>query len=278
MAQLVQLKNRIRAVETIKKITHAMRLIAMSTNARLKHRQLMLIEYRTELSRLLAALLATYPVSESQHASHKDLIVVISSQKGLCGTFNSSLFKFTDKQLPQLPNADYITIGKKAHDYIHTRHLPIIRNLRSLSVSSLATVTHDLYKVVNELQGQYSSVRIISNLPVSFFLQQPTITQLLPVAEPTASDTPINFEDYIWPVAPEEIIKSLQAQYIESNIQTVLYQSLIAETAARFQSMDSANRNAIDLLDTMHRQYNKLRQAKITKELIELTAGFTQQQ
>ncbi|MCL4380226.1 F0F1 ATP synthase subunit gamma [Candidatus Dependentiae bacterium] len=280
MAQLVQLKSRIKAVETIKKITHAMRLIAMSSHARLKNREALLVEYRQELSTLLASLLAktNHHDTQSQHiASSRELLVVISSHKGLCGTFNSALCKYVDKHFAKSTIIDCITIGKRADDHIKAIGLPIVRNLPSLSASSLAIVTHDLHKLITELQSQYHAVNVVSNIPVSFFVQRPTVTHLLPVP---AIDTTsaLDLDRYIWPVTPEVVVTALMDQYIASNIQTILYQSLIAETAARFQSMDSANRNAVDLLQLMQRQYNKLRQAKITKELIELTSGFIQQQ
>lgn len=280
MAQLVQLKSRIKAVETIKKITHAMRLIAMSSHARLKNREALLVSYRQELSTLLATLLLQHsqPLNTGVNpAAGRDLVVVISSHKGLCGTFNSSLCKYVDRHLGNSTHTDFVTIGKRADECIKNLGFPIVRNLPSLSTHSLPTVTHDLHQIINKVQSQYRSVQVISNIPVSFFIQRPTTTQLLPVPALDAATNTLDIDTYTWPIAPEVLITGLMDQYITSNIQTLLYQSLIAETAARFQSMDNANRNAIDLLQSMHRQYNKLRQAKITKELIELTSGFMQQ-
>ena len=121
----------------------------------------------------------------------------------------------------------------------------------------------------------FTSVTIISNTFKSFFVQKPTITQLIPfdqkkiiaLVEPPA-------EGYLWDEQPDKILDKLAAHYIEAQLQHLVFQSLLSEHAARFISMDNSTRNANSLLETTKLEYNKLRQAKITTEITELSGSF----
>jgi F-type H+-transporting ATPase subunit gamma len=130
----------------------------------------------------------------------------------------------------------------------------------------------------------YSSVKILSNELKTFFYQKPRLIQLIPIDSDQENlpentldnnnNTAFSSQDYFWSQKAEEILDKLAPQYIASNVNSFLIESLLAEQAARFLSMDTATRNAKKLLEETTLQYNKLRQAKITKELTELATNF----
>lgn len=140
---------------------------------------------------------------------------------------------------------------------------------------TLTNITDILTSFVTSNAQNYKEIIIISNEPKTFFTQKPTKTLLLPMQPIKNNQT--SLDAYIWPEDQDTILKMLTKLYLTVSIEAILFSSLVSEQAARFHSMDSATRNAEDLLEIMRRDYNKLRQAKITKELLELTSSFERQ-
>ncbi len=278
MSQLVQFRQRIQAVETIKKITQAMRLIAMSGHARLKNREHYLNHFSQEIADLthLIQHANTDVLTEKKHGQKK-LYVIVTSQKGLCGNFNNSLLSFANTLQETLKNSDIISVGKSARNYCSEHKLSTIRIYEGLALSTLSVLSDQISKQIQKNWFSYDEVIFIRNKPVSFFVQKPeAVTLSISKQQKSSQEAQTRVEAYHWPIAPKEILQELHSVYIRISVETFLFQSLLAEQAARFQSMDSATRNAESLLETMKRHYNKLRQAKITKELIELSAGAQQ--
>lgn len=283
MAQLIQLTHRIRAVDTIKKITHATRLVAMSAHTRLAHKEPLLTHYRTEVQRLLNHMLGgNQNAQESLFSiapdSPRTLIFLVGSQKGLCGTFNVGLFKSFEYHFTQLQkNGDVIVIGKKAQEYVNRRTITPKEIFNNLTTATLPTITELVTQLMVKEAHNYKKIVFFSNQPQTFFSQKIVQTTILPLellAQNTKNQELLS-EEYIWEEPQEAILPTLAKLYLQVTIQSLLFSSLVAEQAARFQSMDSATRNAEDLLETMRRDYNKLRQAKITKELLELASSMS---
>jgi len=156
-----------------------------------------------------------------------------------------------------------------------------------LKISSLAQISLKIFNFISLNQHNYQAINSYSNQSETFFLNQPIKTQIYPIAtkqnktKKTAAaiitpETALidHSDEYLWAVAPQELYHYLLNRYLSYIVQSILFESLLAEQAARFRSMDAANRNASDLLEASYRDYNKLRQYKITKELIELSAAF----
>lgn len=279
MSQLIQLNQRIKAVETIYKVTHATRLIAMSAHTRLASREPFLVHYREEVKKLFSQTLATNHNLRDQFIQTNPqapgaLIIVIGSQRGFCGSFNSGLCKFFEFHLAQFgTQSTYISIGKKATDLLVKTGIRPAETLSNLSSTTLPAVADVLTNIIMRSAQNYQSITVLANAPKTFFSQRPAQTVILPLPQiPTVSSTLA--DDYVWQEPPEIVLKELFQLYIHVSIQSLLFSSLVAEQAARFQSMDSATRNAQDLLEVMRRDYNKLRQTKITKELLELSGSF----
>jgi F-type H+-transporting ATPase subunit gamma len=281
MAHLIHMRQRIKAIETIKKITHAMRLISMSNHARFKNKDASLKTYTQALNKLFHIVKKHAPSWHNEivypHGNHKKtLIVLVGSQKGLCGTFNSALFKMFQAYMTKHPvhNPHYIAVGKRAVDFItsYTAAHPgtLVALYPEFSGTTLSTLIAKIAHEIIESNRGYTHVLIASNKPKTFFVQKAEITLLIPFAT-HAEQAADNNHEYDWQQSPETLLDTLVHQCITASLQTLLFQSLLAEHAARFLSMDTSTRNAETLLEETELLYNKLRQAKITKELTELT-------
>lgn len=316
MSKLIQIRQRIKAIETIKKVTHAMRLISMSTHSRLRGKQDPLGIYRASINQLFAKLQPLVPdwtnpiMYPTTHET--TLFILVGSQKGLCGTFNTHLFAKFIRIVEEdtSPNYQVITIGKQITDFYteHYRHQPV-KTFNDFSQRSMGFIADALINYIVQAPQPFSRVAVVSNEFTGFFIQKPRETNVIPfhyaAARPADTSTssvvngpsinkPVEVaspelnrraepegpdkrsrEGYLWYHDVKAILDMLAQQYIEAELQSLLYESLLAEHAARFISMDNATRNAEKLLEEAKSDYNKLRQAKITKELTELTSSFS---
>lgn len=288
MSQLIKMRQRIDAIATIKKITHATRLIAMSSHTRLASAEPAMTYYKDEIRRLFARLMDDQRVGDQRVGDQEEwlpvtahcssdapgsLIILIGSQKGFCGNFNISLFKFFEYQFHAITAADtVIALGKKAQDYLRKRSIKATDQFSRFNSKTISTIADLLVSHISAEATKYKQVVIISNESRSFFHQKPIKTVLLPMTPLATAES--DLDSYIWPESKDTLLHNVSRLYIQASIEALLFSSLVAEQAARFHSMDNATRNAKELLETLDRDYNKLRQAKITKELLELSGNF----
>ncbi len=282
MSKLIQMRQRIKAIETIKKITHAMRLISMSLHSRLKHKQATLIEYRDTISTLLAKVQQTVP--DWQHpimhptltSQQNPLIIVIGSQKGLCGNFNTMLFQLLSHEVAEYKTKPvFIAIGKRVVDFIQENHPEqLIFSFEEFTARNFLSIAQQLIDIIMQASPSYSSVVVFGNTFKGFFTQKPIFSSLIPFNPASIPKSEPPHEGYIWDQSSTTVLNFIAQQYITAQLQHMLFESLLSEHAARFLSMDSSTRNADKLLETTKLEYNKLRQAKITKELTELIGSF----
>ena len=286
MSQLIQMRRRIKTIETIRKITNAMRLIAMSGHSRLKRKEELVKIYNHQVEELYGQIRAQIPESYDPLARHisptaPELIILVGSQKGLCGNFNSNLFKLFEGYKQPGAHPHIIAIGKRAVDFVKDKKYgTLIQSVSKFNTMNIKEIVSLTSEMINNPNSRYSRVTIISNVLKTFFVQRPVISQLLPLItesaiiseESTQQAEVALFEDYVWEQTPQSIIKDLAYLYLEAKLHAILFQSLLSEQAARFVSMDSSTRNAEGLLELSKIQYNKLRQAKITKEINELVS------
>lgn len=283
MAHLIQIRQRIKAIETIKKITHAMRLISMSAHSHLKKNDAPLAIYTNTLHKLLDTASQCVPhwkneiLYPSETLAPKTLIIVVGSSKGLCGDFNSSLFRFFMRWQQQHPpiNPSYIVIGKKAIDHAKLSNITPLTTITHITLQSLPSTAKSITQEILHARPHYTQVILISNKMKSFFSRKPQAQTLIPLDTlENSSNSPHALPDYIWEQDPTRILDALAYQTLEATIYQLLFQSLLAEQSARFISMDSSTRNAETILEETRLLYNKLRQTKITTELSELTGNF----
>src|SRR5690606_21460458 len=172
MSKLIQMRNRIQTIETIRKVTDAMRIISMSAHSRLKSRQEPLSNYLQTLATLFAKVQRATPTWNHERlipTSKEDsnpLIILIGSQKGLCGGFNTFLSKYFNQYLSEHASAHYkyIALGKKAIDYLQNTHAErLIHSFPTLTIHNFLTVAHELTNLLMSETPQYTSVTIFSN-------------------------------------------------------------------------------------------------------------------
>jgi len=284
MAQLIQMRQRIKAIETIKKITHAMRLISMSMHSRLRHRAPLLENYQKEVSlmfdkvRFAATDWKNVIMQPDASPESNQLVILIGSQKGLCGNFNTSLFQLFQETFPEATLADIniITVGKHAVDYMNKRSAGrMVKTFSDFSSARLGIIAGRIVNSIAHAKKPYSSVVVVANALETFFIQRPQTTTVLPLKKEFPEKTDLTpKEAYTWEQSPHEILDDLALQYLTAHIHHLLFQSLLSEQASRFLSMDNSTRNAKQLLEDTQLLYNKMRQAKITRELTELSASF----
>lgn len=284
MSLLIQLRYRIRAIETIKKITHAMRLISMSARSRLKSKEDPLREYIRVSQQLITDVQKhapewCNPLIGAPDAPVNPLIILIGSQRGLCGNFNTILFHFFENEVINRPHRaggkiQIIPIGKKAINYIDTHPLyTIIETFPELHAKTIGTIASQVLEILKNHNPKFSEVAVFSNALKTFFVQKPQETQLIPFKKEYTSQAKPSPE-YYWEQSPHQLLDQLAYQTAQATLHYLMFQSLLAEHAARFISMDNATRNAQSLMEETQLQYNKLRQAKITKELSELASSI----
>lgn len=255
-----------------------MRLISMSSRLKMIKLSENLHFFRDEITPLLCSLEKLHSSIDENQSLHKNLLIVIGSEKGLCGNFNSIILNHFDLYLKKvdISTYDFITVGKQAGDYLTQKNIPIKARYNKFSPNQLDATANLLYEYLMKNKDQYATVTCLHNRSKTFFIQEPHEFQLLPVQPQTSCSTKksIVIEDYHWVQKPADVVLCIFKSFIKLNVLAVLSESIISEQSSRFLSMDSSTRNAENLLKKMNLEYNKIRQTKITKELTELISSF----
>jgi F-type H+-transporting ATPase subunit gamma len=267
-----------KAIRVIKKITHAMRLISMSAHTKLRKNISNLELIKNEITPILCQLYTSHPEAYemNQHARYENLYIVIGSEKGLCGNFNNILCSFLGQQLTaqEIKNSHFIVVGKKAKHYFEQNNIPVLVSFDKIQTSKVEEIASALFDFIESKYSDYKSIACIYNNPKTFFTVEAIKKVLIPVQPESCELNPRSLDSYVW-IQPEPAVASILFKtLLKTNIYTLLTQSMIAEQSSRFLSMDSSTRNADHLLKAMNLEYNKIRQARITREIIELIGSF----
>jgi F-type H+-transporting ATPase subunit gamma len=274
------MRQRLKAIGTIKKITSAMRLISRSFHTRMNKKKITLDYYNKGVKRLFTKLQKQSNQWDSElffpkKTRPKELYIIIGAQKGLCGNYNAELSYWIKKQHSIL-SARYVTlvaVGKKTQEELKKHNLSA-HVLEELKAGTLSLLTDTIVNLITNAKPHYSHVKLIYSAPESFFVHRFHTLQLIPfMQEPQAQDIE---NDTLWLNTPKTILDKLAHMTLHATLYETLFDSLLGEQSARFIAMDGATRNANSLLEAMKLEYNKLRQAKITKELTELTHNLQQ--
>ena len=280
MANLKEIRNRIASVSSTMQITSAMKMVSA---AKLKKAQDAITAMRpyanklTELIRGLSENLDSDGLSSyaDQREVKKVLLIAITSNRGLCGAFNSNIIKecaamiqgdYGDKQV------DIMTIGKKAYDLLNKNH-KVIENhsdiYDDLSFQNVAAIAEDLMKYFET--GQYDQIILLYNRFKNAATQIVTKEQFLPIV-PAEEDTDVA-TDFIFEPSSEEIVMQLIPKSLKTQLYKAIRDSYASEHGARMTAMHKATDNAAELKDELTLNYNKARQAAITNEILEIVGG-----
>ena len=282
MANLRDLVRRIQSVKGTQQITKAMKMVAA---AKLRRAQDAISEARPwaeTLSGVLANVAArtefSHPLLED-HEGERTWVVVVSSDKGLCGSFNTNILRAVEKDLEKerWPEVELAVVGRKASDYFRRRRWNLViddrETMSTLNAESGPLLGKRLIEAFTS--GEVDSVWLAYNSFVNMIRQDLVVDRLLPIEPPTVADEDVDEAqiDYLYEPDARTLLAELLPRHVETQVQRALLDSAAAEQAARMTSMDAATRNAGDMIDALTLLYNRTRQAAITKELIEIVSG-----
>ena len=289
MPNLKELKNRISSVKSTRKITSAMKMVAASKLRRAQELAESSRVYADSLSFILSSLAGNTKNSSDlpeiltgRENSKIGLLIINSSDRGLCGGFNSNLFrnakKWISDQQGQGKSVKIITVGKKASSFYKKTDLDIVANFDDLNSNDRQLqVSEDIKSKIMELfeNNEIDEVSILFNKFVSAISQEPTYQSLIPLSNEETNEEESETNNSVFEFEPDK--NELLEYLVPRNFLTQIYRSVLessaSEHAARMTSMDNATRNAGDMIDRLTLTYNRTRQAFITKELIEIISG-----
>ncbi len=283
MAVGKEIRTKIGSIKNTQKITRAMEMVAASKMRKTKDRMQATRPYSKKIGRIIKHLAQANPEYKHTYLIARDVkrvgVIVVSSDRGLCGGLNSNLFRKTLAHLVEWDNAnievDVCTIGTKAAGFFGNLKVNLVGQVIKLGD---APHLNDIVGVIKIMLDAYEAGRIdelyvISNEFVNTMTQRPTVEQLLPVVACELDENLSGHWDYIYEPDAKEVLDHLLNRFIESKVYQGLVENNACEQAARMVAMKSASDNAGNLIGELQLIYNKARQAAITQEISEIVAG-----
>ena len=280
MANLKEIRNRITSIGSTMQITSAMKMVSAAKLKKAQDAITQMRPYAEKLTELLQSLSATLDgevggVYSEQREVSKVLLVVVTSNRGLCGGFNSSVIKGTVKHIKDTysdKQVDLLTIGKKGNDLL-SKKLTVVQNnneiFDELTFDNVAVIANKIMEMFAE--GNYDKVELVYNRFKNAATQITTIEQFLPIA-PMEGAVASN-ADYIFEPSKPEIVLELIPKSLKTQLYKAIRDSFASEHGARMTAMHKATDNATELRDDLLLTYNKARQAAITNEILEIVGG-----
>ena len=291
MPNLLDIRRRIKSVKNTQQITKAMKMVPAAKLRRAQDRVVTARPFADKMAEVLGELAKRtdedfhHPLLDYR-GDQRYLLVLITADKGLCGAFNTNLTKAAQAFIRE--NSDktieIVAIGRKGRDFFRNRRAAISSEYIGLTGKGRVEFSEAL-EVARAIINQYTEdtgidkVYIVYNEFKSVLSQRVVLEQLLPVSRPkqeeleVRSQQPVTLVDYIYEQPPEEMFGQLLPRLIETQIFRALLESVASEQGARMTAMDSASKNASELIDTLTLNMNRVRQAAITNEIIEVVSG-----
>jgi len=294
MANLLDLRRRIKSVKNTQQITKAMKMLSAVNLRRAQERVTNARPFARKMTEVLADLSAH--TDENYHhplldrrGDERYLLVLITADKGLAGAFNANLIKAAQAFIREHAEQtiELIAIGRKGRDFFRRREMNIVQEYVGLtgkgrvSYEEAVEVASDITRRFTEDEG-IDKVFIIYNEFRSVLQQRVVVDQLLPVSRVEAGesegedanpDEAQSFVEYVYEQPPEEIFSRLLPRLIETQVFRAILESIASEQGARMTAMDAASKNAADLIGSLTLNMNRIRQAAITTEIIEVVSG-----
>lgn len=281
MPSLKAIKKRIGSVKNTRQITKAMKMVSAAKLRRAQENVVAARPYARKLGEVLERLAKSqvtdvHPLMEKRPAK-KALLIVVTSDRGLCGGFNTNICKAADRFLKEhkseYEELSVMTFGRKGHDFLKSRYT-VTKNFSNLfstlNYQTAAAVAHEV--IAGYLDGNYDEVFFLFNAFRSVMSQDITLTKLLPIEGPAAEQDE-TAPEYIYEPSMAGLLAEILPKHIEVQIFRALLESVASEHGARMTAMDSASKNANEMISKLTLQYNRARQATITKELMEIISG-----
>jgi F-type H+-transporting ATPase subunit gamma len=282
MPSLIDLRRRIRAVRSTQQITKAMKMIAASRLRRAQERALGARPFATGMQRVLNDVASRvdptmHPLLEERPDTGRTLLIIITADRGLCGSFNSNTIKAAGGFIRA--SAHEVTlglVGRKGRDFFVRRgfdvrfeHVNVFQRIKYEDAQAIARAA-----IEDFTGGTVNRVFLVFNEFKSVLQQRVVTEQLLPIPRPQAPDAHQGASvDYLYEPSAEQIFRDLLPRYVEIQIWRALLESNAAFFSAQMTAMDTATKNSAEMIDQLTLYMNKLRQAAITREIIEVVSG-----
>jgi F-type H+-transporting ATPase subunit gamma len=289
MPSLIDLRRRVRAVKNTQQITKAMKMVAASKLRRAQERIMGARPYAVQMQRVLSSVAARVDATahplltiRAIHADTRALVIVVSADKGLCGSFNTNVIKGASAFITGSPEPCALGIvGRKGREFFGRRgfdirfeQIGIFQKLRFEDAKAIAQLAIEAFT-----SGQVDRVMLVYNEFKSVMTQRVVVDQLLPIARTEVetggalSSKDETQGDYLYEPAPEKIFDQLLPRYVEVQVYRALLESNAAFFAAQMTAMDTATKNSAEMISSLTLYMNKVRQAAITREIIEVVSG-----
>ena len=284
MANLIDIRRRIRSVKNTQQITKAMKMVAAARLRRAQDRILATRPYALEIKKVIANLAAhagdrlKHPLLEVR-PEKRVLLVVVTGDKGLAGSFNANVLRRATETIPGFASVELLLLGSKGVAFFRRRTLKVRKGYTTLFSNVTYAQAEEIAPDLREAygSGEYDAVHVVYNKFKSIMTQELTSERLLPIpagseaggSEAAGGQT----REYLFEPSAEEILEELLPRYVTFQVYRILLESQAAEHAARMTASDSATKNAGEIIDRLTLRYNRARQAAITTELIEVVSG-----
>jgi F-type H+-transporting ATPase subunit gamma len=290
MANLRDIKRRIKSVKNTQQITKAMKMVAAAKVRKAQEAISSARPYSKKIEELVSRLNCGDSAEEDSEETINPLftsreeksaiVLLITSDKGLCGGFNGNVIRQVISFLEKKENCKISlqTVGKKGRDVLTAKGYSIDKEhvdmMRNFNYHKSTLISKEL--VNSFVTGETDSVYLVYNEFVSLITQRVTVRKILPFGKSEAdkgNEEEMVCPDYIYEPSSKEILDSLFTKYIEVQLFTAMLESAAGEYGARMTAMDNATKNASEMIDSLTLSYNRARQANITRELIEIVSG-----
>ena len=278
MANLRAIRNRIRSVKSTQKITKAMKMVAAARLRRAQDRVLQSRPYQEKIEEIFSRLTQSttdHPLLEKREVK-KRLLIVVASDRGLCGAFNTGLFRAVMKDLEKSTVDTWVLpIGKRASTFFASRDVQVFEDHRefwnNFDHAKSKTLVEKLIRLFSK--GDFDQIDVFNNEFISVMTQTPKKVGLIPISAEVSEGEQNSASNYTFKPDQKSILESLVPSAIDIRLYVAFLNSLAGEFGARMTAMDAATRNAGEMIDSLTLNMNRVRQAAITNELVEIISG-----
>ncbi|MGB9743859.1 MAG: ATP synthase F1 subunit gamma [Desulfurella sp.] len=279
------IKRKINSIAKTQQITKAMKMVAAAKLRKVQHTAMQFRPYIGKFEEIIKYLSEYTPPQDNKFLFLRDVkaaeIIVVASDKGLCGGFNHNIIKETENLVSNLSSKNIsvsiTVVGKKVYDYFHFKGIQI----KHFYTGILKNEAHfvDAKKIMNVaikdfLEEKTDEVYIVYNKFVNMLIQRPTVKKVLPISFEEENGQKQKYEKFTFEPSKEIVLEEMLLKYVYMSLYDSFLESLAGEYAARMLAMEAATKNAQDMIKKLTLFYNKARQAAITKELIEITTSI----
>ena len=282
MAHIREIKGRLKSVQNIQKITQAMKVVASARLKKAQERILGARPYAFRLSDIIRDLADSidpnaHPLLMS-HEGGKKALLVVAADRGLCGSFNANILRRCQAYLRENPSVTLLVVGKKARDFFRRRGVPMrkewINLFPALPFESVRQIRDEIVQLFTA--EKYSRIDVMYNEFKSVIQQNLTLEPLLPINAKSLEDngdTKMGSGDFLYEPGMDALVEVLLPKWLGIELQRVLLESFSSEMGARRSAMESATKNANEMIANLALAFNRARQAGITKEIAEIVGG-----